>query len=63
MFVLKKLKRKLRGAIKYVNLKLIINKRILLCRIIYSDNYVNCVRCKYTQRCYSRCLRINKWII
>jgi hypothetical protein len=63
MILIKKLKRKLRRVRKFINLELIINKRIFLCRIIYSDDYVNCFRCKYTQRCYGRCLRINKWIV
>lgn len=59
----KKLKRKLRRKIKYIKLKLITNKRIIFCRNVDSENYVNCANCRHTQRCYRKYLRRVKWII
>jgi hypothetical protein len=61
--MIKKLKRKLRMVVKHVNLKLIINKRILLCKNVDSETYTKCGYCKYTQRCYRKYLNRVKWII
>lgn len=63
--MLKKLKKYIKMKCKRLKLKIIINKRIILCRNdpTYSNNYVNCCRCKYTQRCYKKYINRVKWII
>lgn len=63
--MIKKLKRYLRLKVKRIRFKIIIINRILLCRNEpkYSNNYVNCCRCRYTQKCYKKYLDRVKWII
>jgi len=63
VIMIKKLKRRLRRAVKYVNLKIIISKRILLCKNVDSRKYLNCANCKYTQRCYKKYLKRIRWVI
>lgn len=64
-FMFRKLKRKIRLKLKHMQFKIIISKRILTCRDEpeYSNNYVNCCRCKYTQKCYRKHNESVKWVI
>lgn len=50
---MKRLKRKL----KQIRIKLHIRKRIILCRNVYSDNYLRCLNCRRFQSCHRQFLK------
>ena len=59
MLMIKRLKRK----IKRIRLKIIISKRIFLCKNVDTEKYTKCGYCKRTQNCYRKYLNKVKWII
>jgi hypothetical protein len=64
MFTIKKLKLKIKLRIKRLWLKIIINKRIALCRWVKGEKYLWCLNCRQLQRCHRRFLgREVKWVL
>lgn len=61
--MIKKLKGKLKRVLKHIKIKIIINKRIILCSNIESEEYLRCLNCKRLQRCYKKYIKRFKWII